>query len=86
MIRRRLVRSSPDARSTKPATRCSSSFEVPEQQHAEIATRRQRDDRPRRVKPSTEPLDSDIGPYGASDIRTPHLDRLALEGIRLTVA
>lgn len=29
---------------------------------------------------------SDIGPYGASDIRTPHLDRLADEGVRLTNA
>ena len=29
---------------------------------------------------------SDIGPYGASDISTPHLDRLAEEGVRLTDA
>ncbi len=26
----------------------------------------------------------DIGPYGATDIRTPHLDRMAAEGLRLT--
>ena len=26
----------------------------------------------------------DIGSYGAPDIRTPHLDRLAREGVRLT--
>lgn len=28
----------------------------------------------------------DLGSYGATDIRTPHLDRLALEGVRLTDA
>lgn len=28
----------------------------------------------------------DIGPYGVADIRTPHLDRLAREGVRLTDA
>src|SRR5687767_4447497 len=27
---------------------------------------------------------ADIGSYGAKDIRTPHLDRLAREGVRLT--
>ena len=26
----------------------------------------------------------DIGPYGVPDIRTPHLDRLAREGVKLT--
>ncbi|MFN9457402.1 MAG: sulfatase-like hydrolase/transferase, partial [Acidobacteriota bacterium] len=27
---------------------------------------------------------ADLGCYGATDIRTPHLDRLAREGVRLT--